>query len=82
MGVFWLLLKGVKSLVYLGLRHSKNGNGCYVTLADDENYVRYTFFSKKRYGFEKGDKVVPVVELYYFDGRVNFRLVDLCEVEV
>lgn len=77
MEVFKLLLKGVKSLVYLGSRQGKNGNGCYVTLADDENYVRYTFYSKKRYDLDKGIKVIPYLDIYHFDGKLSFRLSDL-----
>lgn len=69
-----MLLKGLKSLVYLGCRQSSKGSGYYVTVADDENYVRYTFYSKKRYDFDKGVKVLLVLDLYHFDGKLQFRI--------
>lgn len=69
--------KANSDLIYVQSKANKKGTGYYVELADDD-FNKFRFFSKKSFPtLSKGVRVVPVLDIYTFNGRIQMNLVDL-----
>ncbi len=69
--------KALSEFIYVGCKETKKGNGFYIVLVDEKKYDKYGFYSRKKFDFEKGQKVVPILEVYCFSGETRIRLKDL-----
>lgn len=69
-------LRGLNECIFVRCLESKKGNGFYVEVAD-EDFDKYRFYSRKKFDFEKGQKVVPILEVYSFSGLIRIRIKDL-----
>jgi len=68
--------KALNEYIFIKCRESNKGNGFYVEIVDVD-YNKYTFYSRKKFDLEKGQKVVPILEVYSFAGVIRFRIEDL-----
>jgi len=68
--------KALNEFIFSRCKESNKGNGFYIEVVDVD-YNKYTFYSRKKFDLEKGQKVVPILDVYSFAGTIRFRIEDL-----
>lgn len=68
-------LRGLSECIFVRCIERKKG-GFYIEIVDSE-YNKYRFYSRKKFDLEKGQKVIPILEVYSFEGKIRLRLKDL-----
>jgi len=68
--------RGINEFIFVKCLQSKKGTGFYVEVAD-EDFNKYCFYSRKKFDLKKGQKVVPILDVYSYLGEIRFRIKDL-----